>query len=216
VAGVLLAGITLAMLGGCWLPVAIGGMVESYRETSTHEVKAEYTGLQGKSFAVLVYTDRVLQGAFPQLPARIAHAVTNELARPERTGATGFVPVLSILEFQLSRPDWTAWSYEQLGEEFGVDRLIIVELYEYRLHEPGNRYIWDGLAAANVGIVELDSAYPNEFAFSKEVQVGFPDQTGLGPADFSAQQVSTTLDKRLVDRVSWIMYDHQEPYYPDY
>ncbi len=215
-AGTLVGAATLAVLSGCWLPVAIGGMVESYRETSTHEVKAEYTGLDGKSFAVLVYVDRVLQGAFPQLAARVANATTNELARPERTGAAGFVPVLSILEFQLSRPDWTAWSYEQLGEEFGVDRLIIIELYEYRLNEPGNRYVWDGLAAATVGIVEMDSGYPNEFVFSKEVQVGFPDQTGLGPTDYSSQQVRNTLDKRLIDRITWIMYDHQEPYYPDY
>jgi len=206
----------MGSLSGCWLPVAIGGMAESYKRSSTKTIPAEYEGLDGKSFAVLVYTDRVLQGNHPQLPTRLSNAITTELAQPGRTGATGVVPVVAIVEFQLTRPDWTTWTYEQLAEEFGVDRLIVVELYEYRINEPGNAYLWDGLAAGRVGVVESDGALPGELAYSKDIQVHYPDSRGLGPTDMSARQVRGILERRFIDRVTWLFYEHKEPYYPDY
>lgn len=208
--------VAIVPMAGCWLPKAIGGMAESYRRTSTKDIPAEYEGLTGKSYAVLVYADRVLQGTHPQLTARLMNAITNGLAQPDRTGASGVVPVLLLIEFQLSHPDWIAWTYEQLVEEFDVDRLIVVELYEYRINEPGNAYLWSGVAAGHVGVVEADGTFPGEFAFSKDVQVQFPDSRGLGPNDMSGQQVRAQLQKRFIDRVTWLFYDHKEPYYPDY
>src|SRR5690606_1148554 len=124
--------------------------------------------------------------------------------------------VLAILEFQLSHPDWTTWSYEQLCEEFGVDALIVVEMFEYRMNEPGNSYLWDGYAAARVGLVDATGYAPNEFAFSKYVEVKFPDQKGYSPQEMTSQVVRSNLEKRFVHRVTWLFYDHQDPYHPDY
>ncbi len=206
----------LLLAPGCAVGQIVGGMAESYKRSSTRLVEAEYTGLRGSSFAVIVTGDRVIQGTHPTLLPRLATRITQTLANPADTGVTGFAPVMSILEFQLSRPDWTTWTYEQLAEEFGVDILIVVELYEYRLHEVGNVYLWDGMAAARVGIVEAKGYSPNEYAFFKDIQVRFPDASGMSPQDMSSQVVRTNLEKRFVDRVTWIMFDHQEPYYPDY
>lgn len=201
---------------GCWIAQVAGGMAESYKRSSTHLVPAEYDGLRGKSFAVIITSDRVIQGTYPTLLPRLATRITQALAIPENTGAVGFVPVLSILEFQLSHPDWTTWTYEQLAEEFDVDILVVVEMYDYRLNEVGNAFLWDGLAAARVGIVEARGYAPNEYAFFKDVQVKYPNETGLSPQDLTSQVVRTNLEKRFVDRVTWLFYDHQEPYYPEY
>ncbi len=204
------------MLTGCALGTLAGGMAESYKRESTHLVHGDYEGLRGKSFAVIVSGDRVLQGAYPTLLSRLGGRITMTLADPALTGATGFVPIVSILEFQLGHPDWNTWTYEQLAEEFGVDALVVVDLYEYRLNEMGNAFLWDGLAAARVGVVEARGAMANEFAYSKEIQVRFPSKAGLGPQDISKGQVQGNLDKRFLDRVTWLFFDHQEPYYPEY
>lgn len=205
-----------AAQGGCAVGMLIGGMAESHRRTSTRTIQAEYTGLEGKSFAVVVYADRVLQGNQPQLVPRLTNVITALLARPDRTGVTGFVPMPPLLEFQLSRPDWVTWTYVQLAEEFGVDRLVVIELVEYRLNEPGNSYVWDGVASCTVGVAETDGPYPNELEFRKDIRVRFPDQDGLGPTDYTNREVRSILEKRLIDRVSWLFYEHQEPYYPEY
>lgn len=205
-----------AALAGCNVVGIFGAMAESYKRSSTRPVAAEYEGLDGKSYAVLVYADRVLQGSQPTLLPRLTNRISIRLANPELTGVTGFVPAQSVLELQFARPDWAGWSYERLAEEFGVDRLIIVELYEYRLNEPGNSYLWDGLIAARVGVVEADSTLPNEFAYSKDIQVRYPSQSAMGPQDLSRPQVQGGLEQRFVDRVTWLFYEHQEPYYPEY
>ena len=72
------------------------------------------------------------------------------------------------------------------------------------------------MAAARVGVVEARGYAPNEYAFFKDVQVKYPDDTGLSPQDLTSQVVRSNLEKRFVDRVTWLLYDHQEPYYPEY
>lgn len=209
--------VSAAALPGCNILGFGGAMIESYRRSSTRAVEAEYDGLRGKSFAVIVTGDRVLQGTYPTLFPRMTSRLTERLIEQrEIMGITGFVPPLAVMEFQLSNPNWTAWNNDRVAEELGVDRLIVVEMYEYRLNEIGNAYLWDGLAAARVGVVELDGSTPTEFTFQKDIQVGFPNERGMGPEDLPQDQVQGNLDKRFVDRVTWLFYEHQEPYYPEY
>jgi hypothetical protein len=212
-----LLGSAALILPGCWVATAVGGMAESYKRSSTRAVAAEYEGLSGKSFGVIVTGDRVLQGQHPTLFPRLMSRVVDRLVDPANAvGATGVVPPITMMEFQLTSPDWIAWSYPRLSEHLGVERLLVIEVLEYRLNEAGNSYLWDGVAIARVGVVESDGPTPTEFSFSKTVQVPFPSESGLGPADISESQVRAGLEQRLVDRVSWLFYKHQEPYYPEY
>lgn len=207
---------------GCVVGAAIGGMMESYRRTSTRAVAAEYTGLAGHNVALLIDIDRQIQANFPDIQTLIASQVMARIVNPENaTGITGYVPSGATLEYQFANPAWPAKTYEEIAQYFSspdakVTRLIIIEVYEFRVSEPGNTYVWDGLAAARLGIVELDGYAPNEFTFVKDIQVRFPDGQGFGPQDMPITTVTSNLLQRLIDRTSWLLYEHQEPYYPDY
>lgn len=212
-----LACLSALAMQGCNIVAAAGVLAENYKRSSTHAVDAEYDGLRDKSVAVIVTGDRVLQGSFPTLYAKMSSRITERLIENRAIiGITGFVPPLALAEFQITNPQWGAWGYDRLAEELGVDRIIIVEMYEYRLTEAGNQYLWDAMAAARVGVIERDGLTPSEFAFRKEIQVRFPDDKGMGPDDLAMDQVQGNIDLRFVDRVSWLFYEHQEPYYPDY
>jgi hypothetical protein len=105
----------------------------------------------------------------------------------------------------------------ELGKGLGnVERLVYVELNEYRLHDPGNPYEWDGVAAATISVLELDGATPDDFAFEKPITVKFPGKKGVDSSQLSSGAVTSALSLRLVDRLTWLFYDHQEPYYPEY
>jgi hypothetical protein len=54
----------LAALPGCGM---VGVMAENYKRTSTHSVEGEYTGLAGKSFAVVVQVGQSIEGQYPGL-----------------------------------------------------------------------------------------------------------------------------------------------------
>jgi len=212
-AGVLVIGASL-MLSGCIIPTLIGGMMESYKESSTHTIPLDFDGLQGKSFAVMVAADRRIQSTDPSLVAKLTTAITARLI--DNAGASGVVPPQSILELQYSTPGWAAMDYQQICETLGCDMLIIVDLYEYRLNEPGNAYLWDGRATGQVGVIEAGSALGDDYIYSTTVSVGYPDGTGYGPTDMPLAAVSQRLQQRVIDRVSWLFFDHEEAYYMDY
>ncbi len=201
-------------LGGCIAAELVGGMVESYKKDSTREVLAEYTGLTDKTFAVVVSVDRVVLSERPELAGGLIVAISERLK--ENTPAAGYVPPRRVIEFMAVNPKWIIMTPSELLQEFGVDRLVYVEVLDFRLHEPGNRYLWDGLASATLGILEAESPIPDDFVFRRQVTVKFPDAQGLTPTDVTQSVVATRLQTRLVDRIVWVCYNHQEPYYPTY
>jgi len=207
--------IMLPLLAGCQL---VGGMVENYRKDSTHKVEAEYIGLAGKSFAVVVQADRAIQGEHPGLVEFLSSRIADRLADPANSpAAAGFVSPADVASYQARNPSWAGKAPSELAKDLGgVSRLVMIEMIEYRLNEPGNPYEWDGVAAAIVSVVEVDSPAPDEPSFSRTMTVKFPGKKGFGPDQMSRQTVTSALAGRLVDRVSWLFYAHEEPYYPEY
>ena len=209
------AGAAMLVSGsGCQVAALAGVMAESYKRTGTHEVEAEYTGLKGKSFGVIVATDRVLMAEHPRLQAEVTTVVSQRLRM--EADASGYVPPELMLKFQIEEPRWKAMSPKELADELGVERLVFVEITDFRLRESGNAYLWAGAASAQVRVLEADGPIDDEFVFRKSVQVDFPDKDGFGPDDYSADHVSMRLRTRMCDRIVWLFHNHQEPYYPDY
>jgi hypothetical protein len=214
---VLKSSLTAAMIcagvlhSGCAVVGIAGAMADSYERSGSHKVFSEYDGLRDKSVAVIVAADRSIQAAEAGAVTRLTNGVTNTLvANQQLIGFLGFVPGSKVLEFQFNTPSWTSWSYGRLADEFVVERLVIIDLYEYRLQEPGNAHVWDGLIAARVGFVEADSG-TDEFVYTKDIRITYPDDVGYTPNDMSRGHVRAMLEKRLVDRVTWLTFDHDEP-----
>lgn len=207
--------VPLVWLTGCQ---AVGFMAESYRRDSTREVKAEYPGLEGKSFAVVVTADRMIEADHPGIVDRLCAKMTERLSNPANLPrAGGFVPAKQVLRYLYDNPGWPARPLSELAKGLGgVERLIYVELTEYRLHEPGNPYEWAGVASASVSVLELDGLSPDDFAVEKYITVKFPDEKGVNPNQISAEGMTSALSLRLIDRTTWLFYNHQEPYYPKY
>jgi len=213
------AGLCAVMLmpvvaGGCNIVGFFAAVEESRRKDSDHEVAAEYTGMEGKKWAVIVIADRSVQADNPQLVDRL----TSDLSRRLVEGGVGKAGAVAedVLRFQYNNPRWTTMTYSELAKKLAVERLVVVEILEYRLYEPGNKYLYNGRAAARVGVVEADSAVPDELAFQKQVEIKFPTKEGVGAGDMSAAMVNTALAQRLATRASWYFFDHREPYYPEF
>jgi hypothetical protein len=217
---VLLVALAFAMaasVGGCAIVGFSGAMIDSYRRHSTRTVEAEYHGLEGKQWAVVVTANRIIQADHPQVVPFLNARITERLLeQQELIGATGFVPAENVLSFIYENPRWIAMPRGELARSLGVERLIFVELLEYRLNDPGNQYLWDGLATGTVGVIEADSPMADEYTFERAIRVSFPDQSAMGPGDMSTQMVATVLAMRFVDRATWLFYKHEEPYYPKY
>lgn len=208
---------TALNLAGCGALGFGGATIESYRRSSTKTVEPEYAGLTGKKWAVIVSVDRVIQGEHPDLVLYMTEQMTSRISKANDTvAAAGYIPSDKLLSYLWDHPAWVTKPRGDLAKELGVDRLIVVEILEYRLNDPGNQYLWAGIASGTVGVIEADSPAPDEYAFQKSVRVKFPDNQGTTQAEMPTQMVNSVLAQRFVDRASWLFYRHEEPYYPKY
>jgi hypothetical protein len=205
------AGVLLIAGSGCQ---AIGVMAANAYRSGTHEEKAKYRGLEDKTFAVVVSADRSIQSDFPDLVITLTREIARRLA--EEAGASGIYPADEVLAYQFRYPNWVVKTPEELAEEFGVQRLVLIDVAEYRLSDPGNPYIWAGTAIGTVSVTEADGSTPSLFSFRESVRVGFPDETGVSPLEVPRETVRIALTSRFVQRASWLFFDHEEGNVMDY
>ncbi len=195
-------------LAGCIIGAAVGGMMESAHRTGKHEVEAEYTGISGHTFAVVVSANRLIESTTPGIIARLNQRINDRLI--QNANPSWAIPSNDLLTVLYNSPQWIAMPRGEIAELLGVERLIVVELIEYSLHEPGNKYIWDGKAAAVVTVYESDSGFPDDPTFERVLNVTFPDSTGFMRSDIPEAAVATELSNRLVNRAAWLFYTHEE------
>ncbi len=201
--------LTLGGLSGCTL---LGGMIESYRQTGTRTVPVKYDGIAGKSVAVVVSADRSIEADFPGITGTLIERINDNILK--YAGPSFGMPSPQLVQYLTNNPQLMAKPRGELAADLGVQRLIVVELQEFRLNDPGNQYLWEGVAIGQVSVVEADGPLPDDYVFSERVQVGFPDEKGIGPEQYGRDVISSALLKRFIERSSWKFYDHEEPYYP--
>jgi hypothetical protein len=192
----------------------VGGMAESARRHGSHDVYADYEGLSNKSFAVVVATDRLIEAEFPGLSAMMMTRINNMIADAHAKmpdGAIAAPHVERLLKTLYSKPQWVAMPRDDVAKMLGVDRLIVVDLAMYRLHEPGNVHLWDGVAAGSVSVYESDGPLADDAAYERAVTVTFPDTQGFMVTDLQFEVVNTELSRRFSERVAWLFFDHKEP-----
>jgi hypothetical protein len=209
---------SLCTLGGCVVGNFIGGMAQNEEYQKKILVPAEYDGLAGKTVAVLVDVNMTMMYEHPRLQAEIALTTATALQRQSNDKLPG-IKVVSpeqTLSWQSRNPGWNLLSYGDIAEALGVERVVILDVYEYRLNPAGNRYEWAGACAANVRIVEndadtFDPDLPQEFS----VIARFPEFEVVPWESATASRIHDGLLLRFVQKTAWLFYQHEEPKYPD-
>jgi hypothetical protein len=198
----------LLAASGCGVAEIVGGMADSAHRSGSHKVAAEYAGLRDKSFAVIVSADRSVQADYPALVPELINRITTRLR--ENAGAAGSSDPQQLVRWLFNNPGWAARSPGTLARQLGVERLIYIDLGEFRLRDPGNAYLWAGVAAGRVSVLEAEAEFGDAFVFEHEIMVRFPDGQGFGPDDMGGAQVASVIVSRFVDRASWLFYEHEE------
>ena len=205
--------LVVSMLGGCQIFGVAAIVAKTIDDARPRQVFAEYPGLEGKSYGLLIAADMSIQAETPGVVAELTSRIMQRLVQNNnKIKATAVLDPADAMLYQVRNPSWQFVPGEELANDLGgLDRIIIIEIDGFRLREPGNRYLWDGEAIANVTVTEIDRGYAIEQAFSRTVRVTFPDASGYSSEDLTAVQVQSVLMQRLSDRIAWLFYDHEEP-----
>lgn len=212
-AALALALTTAILLPGCAAANLFGGLQQNYEYQKKIQVHPEYTDLVNKTVAVVVSVDMQLLYEDPSLAAKIADGVARRIER-EVDGAR-LVPAGTVLAWQYRTPHWEALPYGDIANQLNVDRVVYVDLYEYRLNPPGSSYEWEGVAAANVGVIERGGVLADVFADSFHVIANFPKEKYITRESANRQTIEFGLQSEFIRRVAWLFHEHEVPKYPD-
>jgi len=210
----LAAAVALALSGTGCIAGAVGALGQQIERGKKLDVPAQYDGLDAKTSAVIVNAD---YATLVEHPALVANVTANVSARIKAyVKDSSVLPPGQVLDWQYRTPQWRALPHGEIAKELGVDRLVYIDIYEYRLNPVGNSYIWDGVAGANIGVVEADSLSPDEFVYTTNVVARFPNKEGIGRESARREDIERGLLTLFIQRSSWLFYRHIEDKYPEY
>lgn len=204
---------TSMSLGGCAAANLFGGLSQNYEYQKLIQVLPEYEGLENRTVAVVVAVDMQLLYEDPSLAAKIADGVSRRIAK-DVAGAR-LVPAGTVMAWQYRTPQWEAMPYGDIANQLNVDRVVYLDLYEYRLNPPGSSYEWEGVAAANIGIVERGGIAADVFADEFHVLANFPREKYITRESTDRQTIEFGLLSEFIRRCAWLFHEHEEPKYPD-
>ena len=191
-------------LTGCELA---GGMMESYERTKIVDVNAEYLGLNHHKVAVMVDAPMDIQYEHARVVPALTEYITLRLAA--HCPGSQFLPTRAILGYQNQNVYWPTKDYHDLAKELGVERIVFIDMSEYRLFSPGNSYYWDGEAVADVNIFEAETPDSTTFAFTKHIISRFPPVEAVSRSAATQEQIDDGLKLDFSQRVAWLFYDHK-------
>lgn len=195
----------VAGLAGC---EAAGWLAQGFEPAAPPMlVKAEYHGLDNQRVAVLVDADLETMYQHPLAQLEVAQLLTERLAA--NVPGVSVIDARQVVDFQQRNIYWNTSTYSDLAKRLNVNRLVLVDLSEYRLHEPGNVHLWRGTVAASVGVAAADSDHPDDLAYQTVTTVSYPPDKPMGAIKADERTIRLGMLDLFARAVVGKFHDHE-------
>ena len=173
------------------------------------DVKAQYKDLNNRSVAVVVSMSDFAEFNHPGAK----QAVTEEMVRRIKANVPGvtLTSPSDVLQWQQDNPYWATRPPSMLINQLKVERLVLVEIGEYRTHEPGDKHVLRGVISASVNIVEAEADDPDNFgaSFTKNTMYPEPGESKIGRVGDDEAVIEVRTQIRFCESAAGLFYDHQ-------
>ena len=205
---VLMCPIVVSIMAGC---EAVGFFAQGVAggDPPPIRVTAEYDGLSNQTVAVLVNADLGTLYEHPNCQLEVGLALSRELAA--NVAGIKIINPNQIVEFQRRNLYWHTLTYPELAKRLNVTRLVLVEIVDYRTHEPGNVNIWQGVIAGQIGVVEADGDKPKDQIYGASVTVRYPEDRPVGILDANEATILKAVLDRFAKKAGEKFHEHEEP-----
>ncbi|MBB6428694.1 hypothetical protein [Algisphaera agarilytica] len=197
------------LLSGCNF-IAWGAAASRPDDEATVEVAAEYLDLVDKRVAVMVSADEYTLFRFPRATDNVGQSVGNAI-HANVENAVVSIP-REVARYQRKNPYWITSRPSRLIADLGVDRLVVIDLNEYRTNEEGNSSVWRGVIDGTVTVYEADGEDPDNATFQRPVRAEYPEggTFGLVSADADQHKIEAAALQRFTLRAAGLFYDHED------
>lgn len=197
-AAMMLAADLLATAGGCNVLGYFGYLVAPAVQTKS--VPAEYTGLAGKTVAVVIYADQQVQYEYPYSRLGLTSMLNAELKKHVKDAKV--VDPRRIIKHQDENAHWDAGDKAALGKAFGADAVLYVIIDHYAMREPGSVGLFRGQISGQARV--YDAALPESQALvwkCDQLGVVFPEHAPTGELGENDSKIRYETEKRFAEMV---------------
>jgi len=198
----------LATLPGCDM-LGFGAQIFN-GDDARAQVEAQYTDLEKQRVAVMVAASDDTLFHHPRARPAMTSTISRQIAKNVK--GVSLMNPKKIIDYQVENPYWHTLPYSKVMEVIEVDRLIVIDIVDYRTHQAGNRHIYRGLISANVGVLEAEAKNPDNFAFRTQVRAQYPRtaDSKVGAVNADEQTIELGVIKRFTAKAAGLFYEHKE------
>jgi len=200
-------------VAGCAIPQILSAVGHNIEREKEIEVLSKYTGLENATVAVLIHADHAMLYEYPLIKPQMTMNISVRLQ--QNVSGTRILLPQHVLAWEYQTPTWSSMPMGQVCDLLDVDRVVYVDVLEFRLNPPGNRFLWEGLVVANVSVFERHGIDPDAPIEEFSVTSRFPDVRTITREQMRQDEVEAGLVGRFCQKVAWLFYDHKEDKYPD-
>ena len=159
------------------------------------------------SLAVLVMTPPGVDFDYPHAQVYLTDVVSQAIAR--YVEGVEFVGAQEIDRFQRDDLDWLRLSVGELGEKFGVDRIVYLDVVQYTTTEENSVNLLRGRIWAEVSVYEMDAEEVDDPVYTGEVMMVFPEHAPVPLNSRAQQQIEMQTISLFGEAMAKKFYDHE-------
>lgn len=196
-----IVGLTVVLAGCSWLVPLV------FLHPGTKKVPAEFARLQGKTVAVMVWAEPETLYDYPYVRLELASYVSDKIRAHVKD--VRLIDDRKVEDFIQKDPQ-AALEPHRVGEQFGADMVVYLELLEFQMRDPDSPALLQGRIDAAVNVhdltADLDEAGRYELA---GVETTHPEQPVLFSLTAADILRSETYDK-FAEQVTRKFYAHDQ------
>jgi hypothetical protein len=188
----------------------LGVLANSLMGDTETTKEAEFTGLEGHSVAVVIFSDDKVEYDYPYARLELGEMIGGQL-REHVKGVT-VVSARRVVRYQNENErTWAGMDKTVLGKALNCDYVLYVGLVEYEMREPGSINLYLGRIQAETGLYDVSKPEVDARRWKGQFKVVYPEDTGMGVPAESDLKVRNESQRRLSDMVAKCFYKHKVP-----
>lgn len=203
------AALALAIwLGGCPAMRYMGYL--GAPEAGSKKVPAEFTGLEGRRVAIVIFADQRVQYEHPQARLTLGSVVRAKMN--EHLKNVSVVDPAKVCRYQDENAHWETLDKAELAKQFGADFVLYITLVEYSTREIGSIDLYRGRITAQCSLYEAGKSDAEGRVWSCDrIAVVYPEAAPAGVPGESGRSVREAAERLWADALVKKFYEHKEP-----
>jgi hypothetical protein len=205
----MLALVLCGICGGCssmqWLGYVFLG--QSHREVS-----AQYAGLVDSRIVLIVMSTPAIDFDYPY--ARDELTRLGAMAIASQVEGAEFVRSEEILAFQNERIDFVQMPVADIGQAFGADRVVYLEMIQYAMTEANSANLLRGRIVCEVRVYDLTTHddYGGQIpCYKGNLAVTVPEAAPVPMNPEARGRIELATLRQFGSELAGLFYDHDEP-----